>query len=194
MHFLWYRKSSENVVGAIKCLNLISILMLRVKACIDHASFIVNKPKASAQFLTGLKLLPTPFSVPWPSLSVVKGEACTEQIVTFHSAVHFSFLTLSLSLYIYIFFWTSLSRRPSETFVMHFRRFFHLSMRWGHDCFFIYVPHTEPHVFFFFFSLLNNFSWATFTESHALKIELYSSVIPFHFFYHHSDMFPPVIY
>ncbi len=148
--------------------------MLRVKACIDHASFIVYKPKASAQFLTGLKFLPAPFSVPWPSLSVVKGEACSEWILTFHSAVHFSFLTLSLYI---IFFWTSLSHRPSETFVMHFRRFFHLYMRWGHDCFFIYVPYTVPH--FFFLSLSNHFSWATFTESHAFKIQLYSSVIPF---------------
>lgn len=153
MHFLWYRKASENVVGAIKCLNLISILMLRVKACIDHASFIVNKPKASAQFLTGLKLLPTPFSVPWPSLSVVKGEACTEQIVTFHSAVHFSFLTLSLFIYIHFF----LNLSVSETF-RDLRNAFQKILSPFHEMrswLFLYIcsPYRTTRLFFLFFSL-----------------------------------------
>ncbi len=152
MHFLWYRKASENVVKAIKCLNLISILVLRVKACIDHASFIVNKPKASAQFLTGLKLLPTPFSVPWPSLSVVKGEACSEWILTFHGAVHFSFLTFSL--FIYKFF---LNLSVSETF-RDLRNAFQKILSPLHEMrswLFLYIcsPYSTTHLFSLFFSL-----------------------------------------
>lgn len=64
---------------------------------------------------------------------------------------------------------------------MDFRRFFHLYIKQGYDCFFVCLYSSLYHLFLFSFSFSNLFNLAPFAESHTFKIFQLSFIHSFNF-------------